>query len=729
MKRFKGVFLTGILTVTALAGTFAAAVSKSSTISVHAESHSNHDGITFNQWTSASSLPTSGDYYLDTDVTLSSTASVSGTLRLCLNGHFVKMTGTGDAISVNSTTFSLYECDYSTTHKYSTDDEGLATVNDALATDYGTFLGGYVTSLGKGRGIVINGSSTVHVYGGTIIGNKSSAGAGIHAPYQKGISKNIYVYGGNIVGNVATAEYGGIMAAANCKLYLRGTAMIYNNRTTNSSAAGIYGGGPGTYVQGDVKIFNNINGNGDHMDLRANGGQSQFYCDGLLGSGAEIHIYNNGLKNNLVQNYYSYNSEDPSKYFKPDVGVFSWSKDSNNAKYTQKYIVTYETNGGSAVSSTSEGVNALPDPLPTPTKEGYKLEGWYKESTFTTKANAGELLGNDITLYAKWTVNDNVSDVISKIESIGTVTYPDSKDAISAARTAYDALSTVEKSLVENYSTLTDAEARYAELVAAKAAADAVITKINEIGEVTYPDSKSKIDAARSAYDALDEDGKSFVTNLSTLTDAESTYFSLRDGAVNNVKDLINAIGTLEYTDTCKGKVSDARTAYDALTQEQKALVDNYATLTHAEDVLAHVDTAVEKIEAIGEVTLDSKDKIEAAKDAYESLTGEEKNLIPDYYDTLVEKENIYIELVGSKKPDTTLAIVFGIIGGVILLIAIIYVLMMFVFNKWIKKEDKAVRAFKLGKKDNKVRLLVMPFKFEYRDETEVFNKKEDALK
>ena len=61
----------------------------------------------------------------------------------------------------------------------------------------------------------------------------------------------------------------------------------------------------------------------------------------------------------------------------------------------------------------------------------------------------------------------------------------------------------------------------------------------------------------------------------------------------------------------------------------------------------------------------------------------------------------------------------------------IAYVLLMFVFNKWIKEGDKAVRVlrFALGSKDGKQRYLAFPCKFAYRNKEEVFNTKEDALK
>jgi len=87
----------------------------------------------------------------------------------------------------------------------------------------------------------------------------------------------------------------------------------------------------------------------------------------------------------------------------------------------------------------------------------------------------------------------------------------------------------------ETLAVLTKAETDYNalktsadEAAAKQAAADAVIAKINAIGTVAYTsDSKTKIDAARSAYDALTSDQKALVTNYSTLTTAESSYESL----------------------------------------------------------------------------------------------------------------------------------------------------------------------------------------------------------
>jgi hypothetical protein len=66
-----------------------------------------------------------------------------------------------------------------------------------------------------------------------------------------------------------------------------------------------------------------------------------------------------------------------------------------------------------------------------------------------------------------------------------------------------------------------------------KTAADAVSEKINAIGTVTL-ESKAAIEAARSAYDALTDAQKALVTNYETLTGAEKAIADLNKPADPN---------------------------------------------------------------------------------------------------------------------------------------------------------------------------------------------------
>ena len=139
-----------------------------------------------------------------------------------------------------------------------------------------------------------------------------------------------------------------------------------------------------------------------------------------------------------------------------------------------------------------------------------------------------------------------------------------------------------------------------------------------------------------------------------TATKAMLTIHVLKapdDPAVAAVKELIDAIG--EVTLDSGDAIDAARAAYDKLPEAKKVLVDNYEKLTAAEEAYtALVDAAAAKavddlIDAIGEVTLESGDAIKAARAAYDALTDTQKELVKNY-EKLLAAEELYEELTAS---------------------------------------------------------------------------------
>ena len=137
-----------------------------------------------------------------------------------------------------------------------------------------------------------------------------------------------------------------------------------------------------------------------------------------------------------------------------------------------------------------------------------------------------------------------------------------------------------------------------------------------------------------------------------TATKAMLTIHVLKapdDPAVAAVKELIDAIG--EVTLDSGDAIDAARTAYDKLPEAKKVLVDNYEKLTAAEEAYtALVDAAAAKavddlIDAIGEVALESGDAIKAARAAYDALTDTQKELVKNY-EKLTAAEEAYTALV-----------------------------------------------------------------------------------
>ena len=79
------------------------------------------------------------------------------------------------------------------------------------------------------------------------------------------------------------------------------------------------------------------------------------------------------------------------------------------AKWTLiEYTITYNLNGGTNAerNPAQYNVESQTIPLLDPTKTGYRFDGWYTDDTYSTKVTeiaAGST--DDVTLYAKWTIN------------------------------------------------------------------------------------------------------------------------------------------------------------------------------------------------------------------------------------------------------------------------------------------------------------------------------------
>ena len=233
----------------------------------------------------------------------------------------------------------------------------------------------------------------------------------------------------------------------------------------------------------------------------------------------------------------------------------------------------------------------------------------------------------------------NAEYVITLINSIGTVSYTDAcKAKIDAARKAYDALSSEEQARVTNYATLTAAEKKYDELKLAddKAQAKKVDDLIGKIGTVTA-NSGPAITAAWNGYNGLTAAQKGYVTKLAVLQEATRKWNQLKADAVIKLIDQI----VTPVTAQSKASIDAARSAYNALNKDQQALVTNLKKLTDAEAAYAQLtatdadkkkaQAVIDKIKKLGDITLDSEKDIEAARKAYDALTDLQKKLVENY--------------------------------------------------------------------------------------------------
>ncbi len=210
-------------------------------------------------------------------------------------------------------------------------------------------------------------------------------------------------------------------------------------------------------------------------------------------------------------------------------------------------------------------------------------------------------------------------DAIAKINNLPATAGTGDKDAVAAARAAYDALTDDQKALVsaEVLAKLTGSESQVkaaeeqaaAEQAAAekkaaedKAAADAVIEKIKAVPAEAGTNDKAAVEATRAAYNALTDDQKALVdaaigSNVETkLAAAESQVKAAEEKAAAEAK-----------------AAEEARAAAEKKAAEDKAAAD----------------AAIEKINALpSSAGASDKAAVEAARAAYNALTDDQKALV-----------------------------------------------------------------------------------------------------
>lgn len=188
------------------------------------------------------------------------------------------------------------------------------------------------------------------------------------------------------------------------------------------------------------------------------------------------------------------------------------------------------------------------------------------------------------TIYAgpdvayEYTDHADVKDTIALIDSIPDSVTIEDKAAVEAAREAYDKLTVEQRAIVTNYSALTAAETAIDEITAA----NEVIALIDSINARDVDE--ALVNEARTAYNELSETAKSYVTNLATLEGYEAEIKAENEitDSANNVNTLIaNLPDSVVMPDNLVfvPRIEAAKVAYDALSDEAKGLVENYAKL------------------------------------------------------------------------------------------------------------------------------------------------------
>lgn len=185
---------------------------------------------------------------------------------------------------------------------------------------------------------------------------------------------------------------------------------------------------------------------------------------------------------------------------------------------------------------------------------------------------------------------------------------------------------------------------------------------IKKIGVVEYtPECRARIDLAQQVYDNLTQQQQATVANSCLLPIADHVYAA---------EGLIEAIGTVEYNEASKEKIDAARAAYAALTEVEKEFVNNYSSLTDAEESYAAflaadlINTLPEPVEypasgdainaameafanlsdkAKAELTVAQLEKLQKAHETYEIMAGKSTIHFVDNTDRTIRKQVVDI--------------------------------------------------------------------------------------
>ena len=208
--------------------------------------------VSFKAWTKKDSLPTSGNWFLMENVTLTDAATVTEDLNLCLNGKTVTQTTAGKRIlnvgnASTANTVALTDCGTTGTLTGGTATYGacVSIRHKATFNLYGGKLtGNDKTGSGAEGTVYMQGNTpcgnTFNMYGGEISNNSSRVGGAVSVGAPAATVTNIptvNLYGGKITGNTAQENGGAVNLSGNAKVFV-GDVEISGNSA--KKGGGIY---------------------------------------------------------------------------------------------------------------------------------------------------------------------------------------------------------------------------------------------------------------------------------------------------------------------------------------------------------------------------------------------------------------------------------------------------------------------------------------------------------
>ena len=249
--------------------------------------HDTHSDITFLPWTETDKLPTSGNYYLTRNVTLTSNAGL-GNANVCLNGYTVTLSDVGRINPSGTTQLTDCSVDGKLESYPGKANGGVAISSGSKFYLYGGTLNGVKVEIGQ------TGGGTFNMYGGKITGNTKGTVVGQSKTSGSRSAITINMYGGEISDNhISESQGGGVFVGSGSQFNMYGGKII--NNTTTADGGGVYiapantSNPAGTMtIRGDAVIQGNeANGVTNNVSLPKG---SIIKIDGQMNESAQIGV-------------------------------------------------------------------------------------------------------------------------------------------------------------------------------------------------------------------------------------------------------------------------------------------------------------------------------------------------------------------------------------------------------------------------------------------------------
>ena len=244
--------------------------------------------------------------------------------------------------------------------------------------------------------------------------------------------------------------------------------------------------------------------------------------------------------------------------------------------------------------------------------------------------------------------------------------------------------------------------------------ADYSYATYNNVSDVVVGITETDLRLCASWVDRNPGDVVSFTINAGPA--ASMVQFN---SPIDKVEELIDEIGTVEYTPASKAKIDAARDAYDGMAPAYQALVSNYNDLTEAETIYAQKEAEAN--------TPATPDPVPDQGGDSGSSSGSESTPSSDTTPTPAPAPAPEDTVSQPGKGINGGAVAGIVIGAIVVLACAAYLLLFFAFNKFIIKDDKVVRAFILSKKDEDIKLITFKCGKEVREKEKVFATKKEA--